>query len=245
MASPQPTAGRAVVRLVSTGPSAAGPDSKCAAGSSPAPEPRQAGAGRRRTLYRPWIVGPAILTRPPQNLPADGVEKAGLWQVDVSDDGRLLPLTPRLPEDIQQVLEFRRALGLVCRVAVSLLVPADMPPSLLEELFEPETQAKNRSRLPVEIYGWSLLYQLPHMRGRAVIDSHDSFCELPAFYESPLELVDRSTFLTARGIPHRPLALLTQPEDFVPAQTGRGNRNLFASDASLHRTCPLHKLWPG
>ena len=51
--------------------------------------------------------------------------------------------------------------------------------------------------------------------------------------------------LRARGIPHRPLALLTQPEDFVPAQTGRGNRNLFASDASLHRTCPLHNLWPG
>ena len=121
----------------------------------------------------------------------------------------------------------------------------DMPPPLVGELFETGDQVKNRSRLPVEIYGWSLLYQLPHMSGRAVIDSHDSFCELPAFFESPLELVDRSAFLTARGIPHRPLALLTQPEDFVPAQTGPGIRNLFASDASLHRTCPLHNLWPG
>jgi len=245
MASQQPTAGRAVVRLVSTGPAAGGPNPNVSEGSSPATQPRPARTGRRRTLYRPWIVGPAILTRPPQNLPADGVEKQELWQVDVSDDGRLLPLAPRLPADIQQVLEFRRALGMVCRVAVSLLVPTDMPPPLVGELFEPGPQAKNRSRLPVEIYGWSLLYQLPHMRGRGVIDSHDRFCDLPAFYESPLELVDRSAFLTARGIPHRPLALLTQPEDFVPAQTGRGSRNLFASDASLHRTCPLQNLWPG
>jgi len=244
MTSRQPTAGRAVVRLVSTGQAAGGPDSNVSADNSPATQPRQARVGSRRTLYRPWIVGPAILTRPPQKTPADGGEMEGLWQVDVSDDGRLLPLAPRLPADIQQVLDFRRALGLVCRVAVSLLVPTDMPPPLLGELFEPGPQAKNRSRFPVEIYGWSLLYQLPHMHGRAVIEPHDRFCDLPAFYESPLELVDRSAFLTARGIPHRPLALLTQPEDFVPQQTGQGSRNLFASDASLRRTCPLQNLWP-
>ena len=180
----------------------------------------------RRHRFRLLVIGPAVLVR----------AEPGPWRVRVA--GGIAPRPVAAGVGVGAV-----GLRSAVRVAAALLDPLDLATGGHDLV-----TAFHGQRPPTagtEFYGWSLLYQLPHMRGRAVIDSHDSFSELPAFYESPLELVDRSAFLTARGIPHRPLALLTQPEDFVPAQTGRGSRNRFASDASLHRTCPLHNLWPG
>ena len=237
----EPSLGRTVVRLVSTHPLPGAPAAGGPTGSG-IPTPHH----RRRTLYRPWVVGPAILSRSPHALAPDG--RPGLWQVDVSDDGRLLPLAPGSLADIQQVVEFRRSLGVACRVAASLLVPTDMPPTGDEPAFPPARASVSRRqrqpRLPVEIYGWALLYQLPQMRHQGVIDPHETFADLPAFYESPVELVDRSVFLSARGILHRPLALLTFPEDFGPADTDPARCNRFATDASPHRTCRLQDFWP-
>ena len=45
-----------------------------------------------------------------------------------------------------------------------------------------------------EFYGWSLLYQLPGDGDLARVDPHESLADLPAFYESPLELADRQAF---------------------------------------------------
>jgi len=155
---------------------------------------------RQRRLFRPLVVGPAVIRR-------DGPEAS--WIVRVGNDGRLLPLPPQSPGGP----------GGIQRVAAALVVPQDLAggPPTLTRLAEPSAS---------EFYGWALMYQLPGMRGLACVDPHEQFAELPAFYESPLELIDRNTFLSRRGIPARPLALITQPTDFVRGADGR-LRNRF------------------
>ena len=86
------------------------------------------------------------------------------------------------------------------------------------------------------------MYQLPGMRGTAAIDPHDRFDDLPALFESPLELIDRSVFLAARGIPNRPIAILTRPEDFVRRETGEGWTNRYYPQARFRRPCRLEAI---
>ena len=195
------------------------------------PAPLVPPARQRGQLVRPLVAGLAILHR-------DGRHAA--WQVDVYPDSRLLPHTPRSLAGIDRVVRMHRALGRACRVGAALASPTDL---VAESGSWPPSQARRdcRSGRSPEMYGWALMYQLPGMRGTASIDPHDRFDELPAFYESALELIDRSTFLTARGIPNRPIALLTRPEDFAGPAGGSG-ANRFYPQARFHRPCTLDAL---
>lgn len=158
--------------------------------------------------YNPLAIGAAVILRPRS--------AGGRWLVRVSMDGRLQPRGPRsLPAAITRA-QGLVASGIMARVAVALLAPEDVA---LPHV--PRTRDAAFGRLRHDCYGWSLLYQLPGMRGMAWIDSHERFAELPAFYESPLEYLDRAAFLAQRGVPSRPLALVTQACDFRPGSDGR------------------------
>jgi hypothetical protein len=164
-------------------------------------------ATRRRGTYRPLAIGPAVLFRPQS--------AGGRWAVTVSTDGLLQPRGPRsLPGAIARSQRLR-ADGIMARAAVALVAPEDVP------LGQPAGPLATDDGPRHDCYGWALLYQLPGMRGMAVVDPHDRFDDLPAFYESPLELVDRAAYLADRDIPTRPLALVTQLDDFRPGPDGR------------------------
>jgi hypothetical protein len=60
-----------------------------------------------------------------------------------------------------------------------------------------------------------------------LIDPHDQFTALPAFYESPQELLDRAEFLAAKGVPSRAVALVTEEADFVVDGAGRRHNRFF------------------
>lgn len=187
-----------------------------------------------RRLLRPLFAGLAILHRD---------SRAGAtWRIDVSGDGRLWPHAPRSSEQVERIVSLHRALGRTCRVGAALATPADLADGLTHASVRRPRSAASDVAVPrrrPEIYGWALLYQLPGMRGTAAIDPHDRFDDLPAFFESPLELIDRSVFLSARRIPHRPIAVLTRPEDFVRRETGAGRDNRFYPQARFRRPCRL------
>jgi hypothetical protein len=136
--------------------------------------------------------------------------------VTVTTDGLLRPRGPRsLPAAIARSRSLRDA-GIMARAAVALVAPEDVA------LCHPAAgRLATNGTLRHDCYGWSLLYQLPGMRGMACVDPHERFADLPAFYESPLEFVDRAAFLAERGILARPLALVTQLDDFQPGGDGR------------------------
>lgn len=162
--------------------------------------------------YHALVVGEALLTRA-----ADG-----RWTAAVSGDGRLLPLPPPADE---------RPPAPTTRRAFALFAPADIG--------RPPVAASGDAvvgRTDAEFYGWSLLYKLPGMRGLALVDPHEEFVDLPAFYESGAELVDRTEHLAARGISVRPLALLARPDDYTTAADGRiCNRFLSPADRNAGR----------
>ncbi|MFM7135701.1 MAG: hypothetical protein ACKO1M_01345 [Planctomycetota bacterium] len=175
---------------------------------------------RRRYTYRPLAIGAAVLLRPRS--------AGGRWVVRVSSAGLVKPRGPRsLPAAVARSRSLRAA-GIMARAAVALLAPEDVA------LLKPTGRLATAASLRHDCYGWSLLYQLPGMRGMAVIDSHERFADLPAFYDSPLEFIDRAAFLADRGIPSRPLALVTQFDDFGPGPDGR-ICNLFYPRGVFHR----------
>jgi len=187
------------------------------------------GSRRGGRLLRPLLAGLAILHRDSRSGAA--------WTIDVSEDSRLLPHAPRSSDQLRRIVALHRALGRTCRVGAALAAPADLaigPPRGSRQAPLDDTPGRRP-----EIYGWSLMYQLPGVQGTATIDPHDQFDDLPAFFESPLELIDRSTFLAARGIANRPIALLTRPEDFVRCETGSGWGNRFYPEARFRRPCRL------
>lgn len=145
--------------------------------------------------YHALVVGEALLAR--------GAD--GRWTASVSTDGRLLPL-PTAPGTASPMT----------RRALALFAPADVgrPPV-------PAAGDAVIRRPDAEFYGWSLLYQPPDMRGHALVDAHEAFADLPAFFESGAELVDRTEHLAARGIAVRPLALLARPDDYTVSVDGR------------------------
>jgi hypothetical protein len=162
---------------------------------------------RQRRLYRPLVVGPVLIRKCGPRM---------RWGVRVSSDGRLMPKSPHGIHQLRRRMRQLGALGIPHRVAACLVAPQDMagrPPQLASSDRKPQPQA--------EFYGWSLMYQLPGGNNLAFVDQHERFAELPAFYELPLELIDRTTFLAARGILSRPIALITQPLDFVFKENGR------------------------
>jgi hypothetical protein len=172
------------------------------------------------------VVGPVLLRR-------DGPQ--GRWSVRVSGDGRLLPAPVGGMAVLTRRLQLCRAAGTVHRVGAALVAPQDMGP-VAARLTARDEQPRS------EFYGWSLMVQFPGLDSLALVDPHERFADLPAFYESPLELIDRSTFLAGKGIVSRPIALFTQPADFVVEADGR-LRNRFYPDARFRRPAGLDWLW--
>jgi len=168
----------------------------------------------RRRLYRPLVVGPALLER---------TAPAGRWRVRITRDGRLFPVFPGELAALGRRIALLRSLGVVHRIAAALVVPPDLAGP-------PVRMVPADHRLRSEFYGWALMYRLPGSRSSGLIDSNELVPELPAYYESPLELLDRSDFLAARGIPSRPLALVTQPSDFTTTADAN-HRNRFFPQA--------------
>ena len=218
-----------------------------------------AAVGRR--LYRPLIVGAAILHRSTGGWRRSerGIPR-GSWRVDVLAGGALVPDAPRRPLDIERVVAWRQQRGETCRVGAALVSCCDvttLPPLAVGE--EPATSFpadaatlacqpfEDRPRVKrapgvVEIYGWALMYQLPGMLDAATIDPHEEFDDLPAYYSSPLELVDRAAFLAARGIANRPIALLTRREDFHPRGGGPRPLNRFQPEVRFRRPVDLRRI---
>ncbi|MFM8986763.1 MAG: hypothetical protein ACKONH_12045 [Planctomycetia bacterium] len=181
----------------------------------------EAGPPRPR-CYRPLVVGPAILRR------CGG--SPGPWTVAVSRDGRMMPQVPASPAALDSAVARHRAAGMRCRIVTALVCPADV--------LSPGQRAA--AGLRAEIYGWSLMWQPPGVVDRAFVDPDDAIPDLPACFELPFELMDRITFLEARGFHTRPLAVITQPEDFEAVAGGLRNR--FRPDARFGRPCSPGRL---
>jgi hypothetical protein len=162
---------------------------------------------RRRSI----VLGPAILVRP--------VGVRGPWTLSVSEEGPLEPVFPRCPERLSRTIVSLARDGLQHRMATAIAVPGDfqrrrvpMDGRLLH----------GRTTVSRTIYGWALAYRFPDSTGPALVDPHDEVPDLPAFYDSATELLDRVGYLEARGIETRPIALLVHDRDFVC--DGRGGR---------------------
>jgi hypothetical protein len=193
-------------------------------------------AARRRQLYRPLMIGGAVLRRPRTS--------EGRWRVRLADDAFVRPWANRRGVGLHSRLGRLRAAGVTARVAAALVAPEDV---LLASGQRPALGSRFPERLPprrgrvAEFYGWALLYQLPGMRGIGFVDPHECFPDLPAFFESPLELLDRATFLRGKGVVTRPLAVLTRPEDFEVGADGTMN-NRFFPEASFAKPVKLDWL---
>jgi hypothetical protein len=155
-----------------------------------------AGGGSPR--YRPLAIGLAQIRRS---------TAGGSWWVQVSLDGCLRPVWH------EGLLEAGTAVK-PCRTAIALLAPEDLRDSVAHCLRRrPNLRGALARFRGCDIHGWCIMYQPPGLRGVAVVDAHESCDELPAFFELPLELLDRMEFLATRGIPSRALALLAEPDD--------------------------------
>ena len=155
-------------------------------------------AGGDSPCYRPLAIGLARIRRS---------TASGPWRVRVSLDGRLRPVWHDEPSDSATIAK-------QCRAAIALLAPEDIQGCNLHRDHRRSGRRSGLARFRGrDIYGWCLMYQPPGLHGVALVDAHESFDELPAYYELPLELLDRMEFLARRGIPSRALALLAEPDD--------------------------------
>lgn len=229
------------MRLVATSP--AGPGfpspsdegidrSSVASRLSLAARPRAGTPAPRGRIYRPWILGPAVMVQ------QSGDERG--WCVDV--DTRLRPVVPRRASDLEAVVAWRRSTGRRCRIGVALVASHDFPPRRCGGVRLRSPDLGLRRGAAIEIYGWSLLVSFPGRPGVAVVDAHDDRDEIPAYYENPAELADRAEHLAARGIPSRAIALVTRPEDFAPAPPGVAPPSLLFPGAVLRPPAPLSRL---
>ena len=186
-----------------------------------------AGRQGRPRWFRPLVIGPAVLVRKSASH--------GPWQVPVTVDGRLRPVAPTgrsaLAHDIRRLVRC----GHQVRVTAALVSPLDASDRHLpiDRTLPP--------RIRTDFYGWSLLYQLPDANDVALVDPHDHVADLPAMYESPLELVDRAEFLAGKGIASRPLAVVVQQDDFTVDATGRLVNRFFPDGDIRYRS---GRGWP-
>lgn len=192
---------------------------------------RQCGGMRRRTL-RPLVLGPAILHRQ--------ANTQGPWRIDLADDQAIIPHVPECPYGLRRVIALHEALGRTTRVALALASPRDAC-GRRQRAGGGQALGTTSPTVP-EIYGWSIMYRLPHQRFEAFIDPHEDHADLPAFYENPLELLDRTAFLTAKQIRHRVLALVTQPEDFEKRAHQRLGRNRFYPHSRFGHPADITRL---
>lgn len=146
---------------------------------------------------------------------------------------------PASRSHVRRVIAMREALGQSCRLALALATPGDAAPRVAATVSAGMIDDGHAS--PPDIYGWALLYQPPgHQRGTALVDPHDEHPELPAFYECPLEFLDRTAYLAAKGVPHRALALVTCLEDFETGDTRRRNR--YFPESRFRRPVDIARL---
>ena len=190
-----------------------------------------AGGGRHR--YRLLVVGPAILERPAGTV--------GPWRVRVTTDGTFLPRTPASPAAVEARLRRLRQSGDTIRLGAAILEPRDL--ARVGGQFGAALHAPPSPVRRHEFYGWALLYQLPGQHGLGMIDPQDDLPDLPACFESPLELADRQEFLARRGIPTRAIAVVTQPQDFVAVDQSRP-ANRFCPVARWRRACRATTFGP-
>ena len=171
-------------------------------------------SGGDATFYRPLAIGRALLR---QHV------AAGPWWAHVSLDGTLRPLPWATPD--------QPGSSLATREVIALLAPEDTAGGIRRRHARRQIPSPDAARPSgTAIYGWSLLYQPPGMHGVAIVDPHDAVADLPAFFELPLELIDRAEYLARRGVKSRALALLAQPDDFEFAPHGGPVRNRFFPD---------------
>jgi len=199
----------------------------------PDPVGADGGSGRRvQKTYRALVVGTAILHRP--------AGSRGRWTVDLAAGLDCLPHSPRTAAGLRRILNLHTSLGKTARIGAALVTPSDAVADRVWPMTTGDRRPSHRhSDAAVDIYGYSLMYKLPGMEGFAAVDPHEFFDDMPAWFESPLELLDRAEFLAARGIPHRPLAIVTQRQDFEPAEAGNGPRNRFYRQTAFRRPCRI------
>ncbi|NBU40247.1 MAG: hypothetical protein EBS51_05450 [Planctomycetia bacterium] len=161
-------------------------------------------------VYRPLVVGAAILREP--------LERGDPWRVTLEAGPRVRPRAPASRAALHTQVDALRMAGVACRVAAALVAPEDMVSD--PRAMDREQAIRRTGRCRSEFYGWSLLYHAPGMPRIGFVEPHPTFRHLPSFFDSPLEVIDRSEFLARHGVRSRPLALLTQPEDFDRAADG-------------------------
>lgn len=177
--------------------------------------------GRPRR-YRPLIAGPAVLEQP---------LGARSWTVAIACERRLMP---RPPLGVPGGRDPARS-GAFRRIGIALVSPLDAAePAVDRETPPPEPTPPLR----LDVYGWALMYQPPGLRGRAVVDGHERFADLPAVFERPLELIARAELLESRGVRTRPLLIPVLTADFVTGPDGRP-QNRFLPDAAFRHPSPL------
>lgn len=174
-------------------------------------------------VYRPLIVGPAILRQP--------TERGEAWRVALHPGRAVRPRAPGTRAELTARVQAMRAAGIACRVAAALVAPEDIA---AHDALERGRCTRRGGRCRSEFYGWSLLYQIPGPPHVGLIDPHETHRDLPAFFESPLELLDRSEFLAQRGVRSRPIALFTQSEDFDVDPDGRLVNRYFPHGTLRH-----------
>lgn len=167
---------------------------------------RLIGSGRRLSR-RSIVLGPAILLRP--------VAGRGPWTLSIWEDSPLESLAHRVSHH---------------RMAAAIAVPGDFRGrrfSMAGRRTAAGSRNGDRPNVQRTIYGWALAYRFPDSSGPALVDPHDDVPDLPAFYESPAELIDRIVHLEDRGVETRPIALLVHENDFVRDGCGRWINRYF------------------
>ena len=172
--------------------------------------------------YRPLLVGPAILLctgRP------DGLRSK--WSMTVHPGSPLVPVVTAGARRFARTVRLLASQGVVHRVAAAIATPLDFQRPGPISIGDRSVASSGGPEAARSIYGWSLAYRLPGDNGPATIDPHDEIPELPAFYESAGELLDRIHFLEERGVATRPIALLVQEGDFETLRDGTPPVNRF------------------
>lgn len=184
------------------------------------------------TIYRPLVVGPAILRRPA--APGEA------WLVPLEPGESVRPRCPRSRTALLEHVLALRATGVACRVAAALVAPEDVR-AVTDADDDGGWTMPRGGRCRLEFYGWSLLYRPAGSPRTGLVEPHPTFPDLPAFFQSPAALLERSESLARRGVRSRPLALFTQPEDFAEGPDGVWINRYVAAGTLRHAT-RLHWL---
>jgi hypothetical protein len=128
-------------------------------------------------------------------------------------------------------LKSSASIAIVAASAAGTAAAPASPPLLQTALRHRDTVPRRR-----EFYGWALLSQLPGAGHVGLVDPHERFPDMPAWYESPLELADRQEYMARRSVATRALAIVTQRDDFDVVD-GEIRLNRYRARATWRRAC--------